>query len=62
LISLMPITESQASSDSDIVAAFRGGADGKTRQAEFERRWASFAKENYAKAKAKAEEALKLAR
>jgi ABC-type Fe3+ transport system substrate-binding protein len=62
LISLMPITERQASSDSDIVAAFRGGADGKTRQAEFERRWASFAKENYAKAKAKAEEALKLAR
>lgn len=62
LISRMPITESQASSDTDIVGAFRGGAAGKTRQAEFERNWASFAKENYAKAKAKAEEALKLAR
>lgn len=61
-VGLMPISESQASSDTEIVSAFRGGSDGKTRQAEFERRWASFAKDNYAKAKAKAEEALKLAR
>ncbi|MFY8157222.1 MAG: ABC transporter substrate-binding protein [Rhabdaerophilum sp.] len=62
LVSAVPITESQASSDTEIVGAFRGGADAKTRQAEFERRWAAFSKENYAKAKAKAEEAVKLAR
>lgn len=62
LIAAMPVTESQASSDTEIVGAFKGGPDAKTRQAEFERRWASFAKENYAKARAKAEEAVKLAR
>ena len=58
LISEMPISEEQAESDPEIVAAFRGGAQAKTRQAEFERRWAAFAKENYAKARAKADEAL----
>jgi hypothetical protein len=62
LISAMPITETQAGADTEIVGAFRGGADAKTRRAEFERRWAAFAKENYAKARAKAEEAIKLAR
>jgi len=62
LIAAMPITESAASADAEITGAFRGGSDGKTRQAEFERRWAAFAKENYAKAKAKAEEASRLAR
>lgn len=62
LISAMPITEAQASDDPGIKAAFGGGKDGKTRQAEYERQWAAFAKDNYAKAKAKAEEALQLAR
>jgi phosphoglycerate transport regulatory protein PgtC len=61
LISAMPVTEEQAALDADIKAAF-AGKEGKTRQAQFEQKWASFSKENYAKAKAKADEALKLAR
>ena len=60
LISAMPVSEAQASGDADILAAFRGGADAKTRQAQFEQKWAAFSKENYSKAKAKVEEALKL--
>lgn len=62
LISAMPITDEQAETDPAITAAFRGGADAKTRQAEFERNWANFARENYAKAQAKADEALASAR
>jgi ABC-type Fe3+ transport system substrate-binding protein len=62
LIAAMPISETEASTDVAIKAAFRGGKDAKTRQAEFEQKWASFSKENYAKAKTKAEEALKLVR
>ncbi|MCA0423941.1 MAG: extracellular solute-binding protein [Proteobacteria bacterium] len=61
-VAAMPVTEAQASNDADIKGAFRGGKEGKTRQAEFERKWAAFAKENYAKAKAKAEQALALVR
>lgn len=60
LISAMPVSETEVASNKDLVAAFKG-ADAKTRRAEFEQKWASAAKENYAKAKAKAEEALKLA-
>lgn len=60
LISAMPLTEQQSASDADIKSAFRGGTETKARQAEFEQKWAGFAKENYAKARAKADEALKL--
>lgn len=59
LISAMPITEAEATAP-ELVAAFSGGKDAKTRQAEFEQKWATAAKENYAKARAKADEALKL--
>lgn len=61
LISAMPITEAQASSD-EIVNAFKGGGGaGKgPRQAELEQQWASFAKDKYAQAQAKADEAMRL--
>lgn len=62
LISAMPVSEAQALADPEIAGAFRAGKEGKTRQAQFEQKWAAFSKENYAKAKAKAEEALKLVR
>ena len=61
LIAAMPITEDQASS-AEIRASFTGGKEKGARQAELEQQWASFAKERYAQAKAKADEALKVAR
>ena len=61
LIAAMPISEADATNDAAVKAAFRGGKEAKTRQAEFEQKWASFAKDNYAKAKSKVEAALKLA-
>lgn len=61
LIAAMPITEEQASSP-EIAGAFTGGKQKGARQAELEQQWAAFAKERYAEAKAKAEQALKLAR
>lgn len=63
LMEAMPITEEQASS-SEIVGAFSGGKKKEkgARQAELEQQWATFAKENNAKARAKADEALKLAK
>ncbi|MBM3644210.1 MAG: extracellular solute-binding protein [Alphaproteobacteria bacterium] len=61
LVAAMPITDAQAASP-EIRAAFAGGREKTARQAELEQQWASFAKERYAQAKAKAEEALKLAR
>ncbi|MGB3388372.1 MAG: extracellular solute-binding protein, partial [Pseudaminobacter sp.] len=63
LMEAMPITEEQASS-SEIVGAFSGGKKKEkgVRQAELEQQWATFAKENNAKARAKADEALKLAK
>jgi hypothetical protein len=60
LISLMPVTEAQAAGDEAIKGAFGGGKTKTTRQVEFEQQWAAFAKEHYAKAKAKAAEALAL--
>ena len=45
-----------------LVHGFTGGKEKGARQAEVEAQWASFARDNYAKAKAKAEEALKAAR
>lgn len=62
LIAAMPVSEAEASLDPAIKSAFRGSGDAKARQAEFERKWASFAKDQYAKARVKAEEALKLTR
>jgi len=59
LIAAMPVSEAQAA-EKDLAAAFKG-KDAKTRRAEYEQKWAAFAKENYAKAKAKVEEALKAA-
>lgn len=62
LMSAVPITEEQASSP-DITGAFSGSKKQKgTRQAELEQQWASFAKDHNAQARAKAAEALKLAR
>lgn len=61
LIAAVPLTEAQASSP-EIRAAFTGGKEKGARQAELEQQWASFARERYAQAKARAEEALKLAR
>ena len=42
--------------------AFTGTKEKGARQAELEQQWASFAKERYAQARAKAEDAMKLAR
>jgi len=61
LIAAMPITEEQASSP-EIAGAFSGGKQKGARQAELEQQWAAFARERYAQAQAKAEQALKLAR
>ena len=61
LIAAMPVTEAQASSP-ELRAAFTGGKEKGARQAELEQQWAAFAKEKYAQAKVKADEALKLAR
>jgi phosphoglycerate transport regulatory protein PgtC len=61
LIAAMPINETQASSP-EITGAFAGAKEKGARQAELEAQWASFAKEHYAQARAKADEAAKLAR
>ena len=61
LIAAMPINEQQASSK-EVTGAFTGSKEKEARQAELEQQWAAFAKERYAQAKSKAEEALKLAR
>lgn len=61
LIATMPVTEAQAAS-AELRGAFTGGKEKGTRQAEVEAQWASFARDSYAKAKAKADEALKAAK
>ena len=61
LIAAMPVTDAQAASP-ELRAAFTGGKQKTSRQAELEQQWAAFAKEKYAAAKAKADEALKLVR
>ncbi|KAA2237556.1 ABC transporter substrate-binding protein [Salinarimonas soli] len=61
LIAAMPVSEAQASG-AELRGAFTGGSQKGARQAEVEQQWAAFAKERYAGAKAKADEALKLAR
>lgn len=60
LIAAMPVSETDASSDA-IRGSFTGSKEKGARQAELEQKWAAFAKENYAKAKAKVDEAAKLA-
>ena len=57
----MPLTEGEAASP-QMAAAFTGGKEKGARQAELEQQWAAFARDRYAQAKAKAEEAQKLAR
>ncbi len=61
LIAAMPITAAQAASP-EVSGAFTGEKQKGARQAELEQRWATFAKERYAQARAKAEEAMNLAR
>lgn len=59
LIAAMPVEQDQAVSP-EITDAFTGGDQKTARQSELEQAWASFAAENYAAAKAKAEAALAL--
>ncbi|HEX2552319.1 MAG TPA: extracellular solute-binding protein [Microvirga sp.] len=61
LIAAMPVNEQQAASP-ETAGAFTGAKEKGARQAELEAQWAAFAKERYAQARAKAEEAAKLAR
>jgi phosphoglycerate transport regulatory protein PgtC len=61
LIAAMPVDE-QVASAKETTGAFTGSKQKGARQAELEQQWASFAKEHYAQAQAKAEEALKLAK
>lgn len=61
LVAAMPVSASQASAK-ETTGAFTGGKEKGARQAELEQQWAAFAKERYAQARAKAEEAAKLAR
>jgi phosphoglycerate transport regulatory protein PgtC len=61
LVAAMPVTEAQAAS-AEITGAFTGAKEKGARQAELEQQWASFAKQRYAQAKSKAEEAQKAAR
>ncbi len=60
-IAAMPVTAAQAASP-EVTGAFRGGKEKGARQAELEGQWSSFAKNKYAEAQAKADEALKLAK
>ncbi|MBM3523070.1 MAG: extracellular solute-binding protein [Alphaproteobacteria bacterium] len=61
LIAAMPVTAAAAGS-AEMRAAFTGGKEKGARQAELEQQWATFARERYAQAKAKVDEAVKLAR
>ena len=61
LIAVMPITEAQARAP-EITSAFTGGKEKGARQAELEQQWAAFAKGKFEQARAKAEQAVKLAR
>ena len=61
LIAATPVTEAQAAS-AEMRGAFTGAKEKGARQAELEQQWASFAKERYAQAKGKAEQAARLAR
>ena len=61
LIAAMPVDETAAAAR-ETTGAFTGGKQKGARQAELEQQWATFAKERYAQAQAKAGEAAKLAK
>jgi phosphoglycerate transport regulatory protein PgtC len=61
VIAAMPVSEAQATS-AELRGAFTGAKDKSARQAEVEQQWAAAAKAAYADAKAKADEAAKLAK
>jgi phosphoglycerate transport regulatory protein PgtC len=61
LVATMPVSEIQASA-AETTGAFTGSKQKGSRQAELEQKWAAFAKDCYAQAKLKADEALKLAK
>jgi phosphoglycerate transport regulatory protein PgtC len=61
LVATMPVSEIQASA-AETTGAFTGSKQKGSRQAELEQKWAAFAKDRYAQAKLKADEALKLAK
>ena len=61
LVGAIPLSEAQASA-SETTGAFTGSKQKGARQAELEQQWAAFAKDRYAQARSKAEEALKLAK
>jgi len=61
LIAAMPVDEAAASA-AETTGAFTGSKQKGARQAELEQQWAAFAKDRYAQAKSKAEEAVKLAK
>ena len=61
LVAAMPVSAAQASAP-EMRAAFTGGKQKGARQAEIEQQWAAFAKERYAQARAKVDEAARLAR
>jgi phosphoglycerate transport regulatory protein PgtC len=60
-IAAMPVDEATASAK-ETTGAFTGAKQKGARQSELEQQWATFAKDHYAQAKTKAEEALKLAK
>ena len=61
LIAAMPVSDKEVVSP-EIAGSFTGAKEKGSRQAELEQKWAAFAKDRYAQARAKAEEAAKLAR
>jgi len=61
LIAAMPVNEAQAAS-AEMRGAFTGGKEKGARQAELEQQWAAFAKERYAQARGKAEQAARMVR
>jgi phosphoglycerate transport regulatory protein PgtC len=61
LIAAMPVGDAEAASPA-VTGTFTGAKEKGARQAEIEAQWAAFAKERYAQARAKADEATKLAR
>ncbi len=57
LVAAVPVTDAQAASP-EVAGAFTGAKEKGARQAELEQQWASFARERYAQARAKAEDGL----
>jgi ABC-type Fe3+ transport system substrate-binding protein len=61
LVAAMPVSAAEAASP-EIAGAFTGAKEKGARQAELENRWAGFARDHYASAKTKADEAARLAK